>query len=312
MFELFYYSEINKLKEDLAMKMPQVSLLEWQKKFGTEKACADAIARYRWSNGFMCPKCGHDTAWFTKSRKIYQCTKCKSQTSVTTGTLFHSTNLPLVKWFWAIYLIASDKGGISALRLSKQLGVSWPTARNILKKIRTAMAHRDSIYRLQDIIEFDDTYVGGKRSGKRGRGAGGKKSVLVAVEKRGPKAGYMAMKAVPNVSGKSIRNFLDHHLKRGQTVRTDALPAMNSVQETQKHMARITPPEQAPKWLPMVHIMIGNMKKFLNGTYHGVSGKYLQEYLDEFCYRFNRRFWECELPLRLLNACLSHAPVTAT
>jgi ribosomal protein L37AE/L43A len=111
MFELFYYSEINKLKEDLAMKMPQVSLLEWQKKFGTEKACADAIARYRWPNGFMCPKCGHDTAWFTKSRKIYQCTKCKSQTSVTTGTLFHSTNLPLVKWFWAIYLIASDKGG---------------------------------------------------------------------------------------------------------------------------------------------------------------------------------------------------------
>ena len=293
------------------MKMPQVSLLEWQKQYGTEKACAAAIAKYRWPNGFMCPKCSHDTAWFTKSRKIYQCTKCKSQVSVTAGTLFHSTNLPLVKWFWAIYLIASDKGGISALRLSKQLGVSWPTARNILKKVRTAMAHRDSIYRLQNLIELDDTYVGGKRSGKRGRGAGGKKSVLVAVEKRGPKAGYMAMKAVSNVSGKNIRNFLDHHFKRGQTVRTDALPAMNSVQETQKHLAQITPPEQASKWLPMVHIMIGNMKKFLNGTYHGVSGKYLQEYLDEFCYRFNRRFWECELPLRLLNACLSHTPITA-
>ena len=292
------------------MKMPQISLLEWQKKYGTEKACADAIAKYRWPNGFMCPRCSHDAAWFTKSRKIYQCTNCKAQVSVTAGTLFHSTNLPLVKWFWAIYLIASDKGGISALRLSKQLGVSWPTARNILKKVRTAMAHRDSIYRLQDLIEFDDTYVGGKRPGKRGRGAGGKKSVLVAVEKRGPKAGYMAMKAVPDVSGKSIRNFLDHHLKRGQTVRTDALPAMNSVQETQRHIARITPPEQASKWLPLVHIMIGNMKKFLNGTYHGVSGKYLQEYLDEFCYRFNRRFWECELPLRLLNACLSHTPIT--
>jgi transposase-like protein len=292
------------------MKMPQISLLEWQKKYGTEKACADAIAKYRWPNGFMCPRCGHDTTWFIKSRKIYQCTNCKAQVSVTAGTLFHSTNLPLVKWFWAIYLIASDKGGISALRLSKQLGVSWPTARNILKKVRTAMAHRDSIYRLQDLIEFDDTYVGGKRPGKRGRGAGGKKSVLVAVEKRGPKAGYMAMKAVPDVSGRSIRNFLDHHLKRGQIVRTDALPAMNSVQETQKHMARITPPKQASRWLPMVHIMIGNMKKFLNGTYHGVSGKYLQEYLDEFCYRFNRRFWECELPLRLLNACLSHTPIT--
>jgi len=292
------------------MKMPELSLLEWQKRYGTEKACAAAIAKYRWPQGFICPRCGNDSAWYINTRKVYQCCSCRHQVSVTAGTLFHSTNLPLIKWFWAIYLVAADKGGISALRLSKHIGVSWPTARNMLKKIRTAMAHRDSIYRLfNELIELDDTYVGGKKPGKRGRGATGKKPILVAVENRGKTAGFVAMKAVETVSGKTIKDFLEHHLNHGQQVRTDALPAMNIVNKTHQHDKKVTPPEEASSWLPLVHIVIGNMKTFLNGTFHGVTHEYLQEYLDEFCYRFNRRFWEHELPLRLLNACLSHVPV---
>lgn len=87
------------------------------------------------------------------------------------------------------------------------------------------------------------------------------------------------------------------------------LTALNVVTENHCHEKKVTPPEKASQWLPMVHVMIGNMKTFINGTFHGVSSKYLQEYLDEFCYRFNRRFWELELPLRLLNACLAHVPV---
>jgi len=214
-----------------------------------------------------------------------------------------------VKWFWAIYLTASDKGGVSALRLSKQIGVSWVTARNVLKKIRIAMAHRDSIYRLQHLIEFDDAFVGGKRAGKRGRGAQGKKPVLVAVETRTKGAGFVAMKAVDTITKKTVRSFLRFHLKSGQTVKTDAFPALNAVAENHSHKKKVTPPKKASEWLPLVHIMIGNMKTFINGTFHGVSSEHLQEYLDEFCYRFNRRFWEPELPLRLLNACLAHVPV---
>lgn len=292
------------------MKMPKISLIEWQKRYGTEKACAATLAKYRWPQGFICPKCGNDSSWYITTRRVYQCSKCQHQVSVTAGTLFHSTNLPLVKWFWAIYLMASDKGGISALRLSKHIGVSWPTARNMLKKIRTAMAHRDSIYRLFDeLIELDDTYVGGKKPGKRGRGAKGKKPILVAVEHKGKTAGFVAMKAVEAVSGKEIKHFLERHLNNGQKVRTDALPAMNIVKESHQHDKKVIPPEETSSWLPLVHIVIGNMKTFLNGTFHGVTHRYLQEYLDEFCYRFNRRFWESELPHRLLNACLSHAPV---
>ena len=291
------------------MKMPITSLIEWQKRFGTENACIKILEKVRWPQGFQCPACGSQQYSFVTTRKLYQCHQCRHQVSVIAGTLFHATKVPLVKWFWAIYLMASDKGGISALRLSKHIGISWISARNILKKIRTAMAHRDSIYRLENLIEFDDTYVGGKRAGKRGRGAEGKKPVLVAVETRSKGAGFMAMQAVDTVSEITVQPFLTVHLKSGQIVRTDALPALNVVAKEHIHEKKVTPPQKASEWLPLVHIMIGNMKKFLNGTFHGVSSRYLQEYLDEFCYRFNRRFWEPELPLRLLNACLAHVPV---
>jgi transposase-like protein len=291
------------------MQMPEVSLIEWQKRFGTEHACAQALVKVRWPNGFQCPACGGIKAYHVTSRHLYQCTQCRHQVSITADTLFHATKMPLIKWFWAIYLMASDKGGLSALRASKHLGVSWITARAMLRKIRKAMAHRDSIYRLANLIELDDTFVGGKRSGKRGRGAEGKRSVLVAVETREKGAGFVAMQAVDSVCTDSVDHFLARHLRAGQAVKTDALPALNVIAKQHQHHKKVTPPEEASVWLPLVHIMIGNMKKFINGTFHGVSSRYLQEYLDEFCYRFNRRFWEPELPLRLLNACLAHTPI---
>lgn len=193
---------------------------------------------------------------------------------------------------------------ISALRLAKQIGVSWITASRILRKIRMAMGHRDSIYRLHDLVEIDDALVGGRRSGKRGRGAEGKSAVLVAVENRGSSAGFIAMQQVP-----SVAKFVQRRLPPSQRVRSDALASLAAIGDTQHHAARVTPSDKAGEWLPWVHVAIGNLKAFLLGTYHGVSSMYLQEYLNEFCYRFNRRQWEAELPLRLLNACLTHTQV---
>ena len=134
------------------MKMAAISLLEWQKKFGTERACIKILTKVRWPQGFQCPACASEKSSFISTRKLYQCSNCRHQVSITADTLFHATKIPLVKWFWAIYLTASDKGGISALRLSKHIGVSWLTAWHILKKIRIAMAHRDSIYRLENLM----------------------------------------------------------------------------------------------------------------------------------------------------------------
>ena len=121
------YNDIKSLKEDFIMKMPELSLLEWQKLYGTERACASTLAKYRWPNWFICAKCSHDSAYYITTRKVYQCSRCRHQVSATAGTLFHSTNLPLVKWFWAIYL--------------------------------------DSIYRrFDDLIVLIGTYIGGRKA----------------------------------------------------------------------------------------------------------------------------------------------------
>lgn len=290
------------------MKMPTISLLEWQKRFGTEQACIETLIKVRWPDGFICPECSSRKSSFIVTRNSYQCSHCHHQTSAISGTIFHSTNLPLVKWFWAIYLAAADKGGISALRLSKHIGVSWITAHRMLRKIRMVMAHHDSKYRLESLIECDDTFVGGKRAGKRGRGAAGKKPVLLAVERRGKHAGVMAAEAVDAITKNSVRDFLRRHIHPAQVIRTDAFPVLNVVAEEHTHKKKVTPPDKAAELLPLVHIVIGNLKTFLNGTFHGVSRQYLQEYVSEFCYRFNRRFWEHELPMRLLNVCLTHTP----
>ena len=291
------------------MRAPEISFYDWQHQFATEAACVTHLAQLRWPAGFQCPACGHDHGWLLPSRTLYECARCHRQTSVTAGTLFHATKLPLTKWFWAIYWVSSDKGSVSALRLSKLIGVTWHSAYSMLRKLRQAMGHRDTLYRLTEIIELDDALIGGKRPGKRGRGAEGKTSVLIACETREGKPGFVAMEQVAAVTLETVGDFAQRRIKPGEEIRTDALAALSSLGERHHHIAKITPPEQAQQWLPWVHIVISNLKRFLLGTYHGISHRYLQEYLDEFAYRFNRRFWEPEIPNRLLRLCVEHAPV---
>ena len=294
------------------MKTPEASFLDWQSQFGTDKDCLHYLTVMKWPNGFICDACGHDKAYKLHARNLAQCCHCRKQISVTSGTLFHGTHIPLLKWFWAIYFVGSDKGGISALRLSKLIEVNWITARLILKKLRTAMGHRDSLYRLSGTIELDDALIGGRKKGKRGRGAAGKKNVLIACETREKKAGFIAMEVVDSICHLSVDNFVKKHLQPKQKVHSDAYPALSIIDETQHYEARVTPSDLVDEWLPWVHIAISNLKTFLLGTFHGVSGKWLQEYLNEFCYRFNRRFFEKELPNRLLNLAMIHVPIQSS
>ncbi|HYW76787.1 MAG TPA: IS1595 family transposase, partial [Gammaproteobacteria bacterium] len=180
------------------MKQSEMSFLEWTHRFTTQQACLAEIEHHRWPEGFLCPRCGHDKAYRLSQRTHkYQCAQCRYQISVTAGTVFHSTHLPLPKWFAAIYLMSADKGGISALRLSKLIGVSWPSAYQMLRLLRRAMADRDRSYWLSGLVEVDDALVGGRRAGKRGRGAAGKTPVLLAVENHGAHAGYLAAQVLP-------------------------------------------------------------------------------------------------------------------
>jgi len=292
------------------MSYAELPLLEFQKRFATEAACADALERARWPEGFVCPRCGHDDATRLRTRRLLQCTLCYHQASVTAGTVLHKTRTPLVKWFWAMWLVAQDKGGVSALRLSKQLGLGYRTAWSMLHKLRKAMGQRDTLYTLTGSIEMDDAYFGGAATGKRGRGAANKTPAVVMVENRGERAGFLAIKTVTTMSKAQVE-IAAAKIAPGQRIHTDGLNAYNTLTALgHSHHAEVIPPDQAHEKLPWVHTAISNAKRFLLGTYHGVSHKYLQAYLDEFCYRFNRRAWEATLTSRLMLACATAKPIT--
>jgi transposase-like protein len=296
--------------EGCSMSYAEMSLLEFQRRFSTEASCQKALEGARWPNGFSCPHCGHGKASRITTRRLLQCSACHHQTSVTAGTIMHRTRTPLVKWFWAIWLVAQDKGGVSATRLSKQLEMGYRTAWTMLHKLRKAMAQRDARYTLTGTIEMDDAFFGGPAKGKPGRGAKNKSKVIVMVETKGDHAGFIAMKRVPSMHWEYVHGAAEKIAPR-QEIHTDGLHAYSVLDQLgHDHQAQPVPPERAHIDLPWVHIAISNAKRFLLGTYHGVSHKYLQAYLDEFCYRFNRRAWEPTLTTRLLNACLVAKPVT--
>jgi len=288
----------------------EISFFEFQERFLTEDDCFQYLKKLRWADEFTCPRCGHTEAYFMKRRKIFQCKNCRHQTSITVNTIFHRTHVPLRKWFWAIFLVGTDKRGCSAKRLEKLIGVHYATAWLMIHKIRRAMKDRDSLYKLSNFIEMDDSYFGGSVSGKRGRGAANKSAVVVAVERHGYSAGYAAMEVVESMHSKHLKDFALRAIEEEQTIHTDDYPSYNVLDVAFDHLGETVKPYEAMEKLPWVHILIGNVKNFIRGTYHGVSHKHLQSYLSEFCYRFNRRFNELLITDRLLAACLNTSTIT--
>ncbi len=170
------------------------------------------------------------------------------------------------------------------------------------------MGEHNSLYKLNGLIEFD-AFIEGKRPDKRGRGAEGKTAVLAACEHNEGKPGFVAMKAVDRVTQDNVKQFAQKVMMPGQIIHTDAFASLGILSEQHHHVARVRPPDMTNEWLPWVHIVISNLKSYLLGTYHGISERYVQEYLDEFCYRLNRRFWEDQIPNRLLGLCVRLASI---
>ena len=173
--------------------------------FGTEEQCRTALVRLRWPDGFVCPCCGHREHCVLAGRGLYQCNRCKKQTSPTAGTIFHATKLPLTLWFAAIHLIVTAKNGISSMELGRRLGVKQPTAWTVKHKIMAVMARREGETRLTGRVEMDDAYLGGVRSGgKRGRGAAGKTPFVAAVS-TSPEGRPGKLKLAPVTGGTRAR-----------------------------------------------------------------------------------------------------------
>src|SRR5213080_3455442 len=281
------------LPDDLPEDMPS-----FLAQFGTDEQCREYLFKARWPNGFRCAACGHDDAYALRTKIVYECVACRKQHSLLAGTIFEQTKTGLAKWFLAIYLVTSSKGGIAATELERQLGLgSYQTAWTWLHKLRKAMVRPDR-QPLAGRVEADESYVGGPRPGKRGRGAASKALVAGAVEAgrgeaRRRRLGRLRLAPLADASAASLDAFLAAHVAKPATVATDGwrgylgLPAGGYDHEPVSSSASRG---DVALRLPGIHLVFSLVKRWLLGTHHGaVSEKHLPAYLDEYVFRFNRR-----------------------
>lgn len=275
----------------MSMRLPKgnMSILDFQNQFDTEEKCRKFFIRLRYPDGFVCPHCGGTKCGQIRTRNLLRCKSCRKQISVTSGTVFHGSHLSLKQIIWAMYLFANDKRGCSAVQLQRMLKVNYDTAYFILQRLRKAMRNRDDRYLLEGIVELDDTYVGTATHGKK-RGRGTEKSkVIVAVAKTENNAAtYLKMQVVPNLKAITYGKFAKKNIIEGSHIESDNFASLKKglAGKYFVHYETFSPDKDM---LQHLHTAISNMKAFLNGTYHGVTKAHLQEYLDEFDFRYNRR-----------------------
>lgn len=266
------------------------TLLEFREWFATEESCIDYLIHLRWPGDFICPTCSKQNTRRT-TRGLFECKECGRQTSVTAGTLFHGTRKPLRIWFEAMWHITNQKFGANALGLQRVLNLgSYNTAWRWLHRLRRAMVRsgRDNLF---GTIEIDETYIGGERSGKRGRGAKNKALVVVAVEdksefsKTGKGIGRIRLQHISDASADELTEFIKNQISSGSCIRTDGWSGYTTLRNIgYKHEV------VGSKDLMIAHLVISLLKRWLLGTYQGaVKPEHLSYYLDEFTFRFNRR-----------------------
>lgn len=296
----------------LAEQRGPQSLLEFQHLFATEKQCEDYLQSIRWPEGFVCPRCGSRVGYVLAARRVTEC-RNGHQVSLTAGTGMHRSKLPLTVWFHAAYLVSTLTPGISGLQLQKQLGISrYETAFQLLHKLRAALVAPDR-EPLRGEVEVDEGFIGGPEEGRPGRGAETKSLVVFAVEiihyvasdPRHPddptarldkmRAGRVRMSCIPDASAETLMPWCELNIRPGSRVTTDGWPAYNGLVKLGYLHQRTLQSEKGKKtgdYLPMVHLIVSNLKRWLLGTYKGaVLPHHLPAYLNEFVFRFNRRFW---------------------
>ena len=268
------------------------SFPEFARMFSTEDACFDYIVASRWPEGFVCRYCRHDNSFDRRDIRAVQCTRCSGTNYITAGTVMHGSRQPLSFWLWAAYLIVTDKRGMSAKRLQEHLGIKrYETAFQMFHKLRAAMVNPERV-KLKGVVEVDETYIGGPKPGKRGRGAEGKAIVVGAVEVKDDKPSRVRFKVVSSASRSEIFKFIKATVEEGSMVITDAAITYESLsREGYKHDTQSTVWDDEPEdVLKYFHLAVSNLKTWLLGTHHGaVSKKHLQAYLNEFAFRYNRR-----------------------
>jgi transposase-like protein len=286
------------------------SLPEFQRAFPDDGACARYLEAMRWPNGFACPKCGlagEPYRFQTRSSVVLRCRGCQANTSLTAGTVMQSSHTPLSTWFWGAYLMTTQVPGQSAVQFQRQLALTrYETAFQILHKLRAGMVRpeRDAIGS-EHLVEVDECFVGGETRGE-GRGTHHKSIVVGAVEvrsrqndskahKRRVYAGRLRLRVVPDRSAEMLTGFIKENITPGASINTDGWDSYNGISEMGFRHEALTlagDPDKAEAHLPMIHLVFSNMKTWIKGTHHGrIEPKHLQAYLNEYVFRFNRRFY---------------------
>lgn len=266
------------------------TLTELERRFSTDEACRQYLASLRWPEGFVCPGCQGRQAW-GMSRGLWLCQQCRRQVSVTAGTIYQDSRLPLTLWFRAMWYVTSQKNGASALGLQRVLGMgSYQTAWAWLHKLRRAMV-RPGRDRLSGVVEVDESYVGGPKPGKRGRGAAGKALVLIAAQQEGARIGRIRLLPIADASAESLEAAVRGAVEPGSTICSDGWRGYGSLPEAGYPHQVVRPEgEVGENLLPRCHRVASLLKRWLLGTHQGaVSHRHLAYYLDEFTFRFNRR-----------------------
>lgn len=288
--------------------------VEFDHRFFTDQACLEYLFQLRWPDGFVCSQCGH-TGYWRSARELYLCRQCEHQQSVTAGTIFHGTKKPLSVWFKALWWFSTRKSSVNAVSLQELLGLgSYQTAWRWLQKLRTCTIFPDR-EKLSGDIEADEFYLGGERSGKRGRGADHKCKVAVAIERKGRKLGRLRMQVVDRCSADELIPFATNNIATGSIITTDGWKGFCGLEEAGYVHKRILQSKADDKdsVLPGVHLITSLVKRVILGTFQGrFEEQYLQRLLDEYVFRFNRRttksvgkrFW------RIMQQAVASAPLT--
>ena len=290
-------------------------LMRFLDDYSTEEKCTGALFRWRWPNGFVCPRRDHTGYLRLRSRALYQCRGCLDEVSLTAGTVPGRTKLPLRTWFRAMYQLTQTKNVISSLELSRQLGVSYNSAWSVKHKLMQVMKERDDTRPLGGWVQLDDAYLGGeRRGGKRGRRAPDKTPFVAAVQVNlEDRPARMRLIRVGAIRSEEIAGWAKWHLEPGTLVLSDALGCFSAVQHAgcfrQPIMTEGGPESTQHPALSRVNTILGNIKRSLHGIYHHVSSKHLARYLAEFSYWFNRRFLLPEMFPRLAYVALRAPPM---
>ena len=259
--------------------------------YGTDEACRELLERLRWPNGVACPRCGSQGISELRKRPVYDCNDCRYQFSVTAGTIMHDSHLPLRKWFIAIYLMCESKKGISALQLKRTLGVAYRTSWHLCHRIREAMAN-DPLEgpTLFGVIEVDETFVGGKATGK-GRGYRGNKTIVAGAIQRD---GNVRLERIPDVRRKTLHGFIRRTIKdQAEAIYTDEWAAYAGIEDSDTRHETVN--HGADEWVVgdvhtnSIEGLWSLFKRSIVGSFHKVSSKHIDRYLSELEWRFNNR-----------------------